>query len=283
MKKTFKKSGKVQLEKEISWLLEEKHRGKKTDAFFSDITRLEKGEPADYVIGFTPFLGCHIDLSHLPLIPRTETEFWVERAVQKILSENKTEQRSIHCLDLFSGSGCIGIALACHIKSATVDFGDNKDNCLEQIKKNLEKNKVANSRTNIYKSDCLQNIPQKKYDYLFANPPYVARERQEHVQKSVIAWEPRHALFAKDDGLYYIKKIIREAPNFLKKNGSIFIEFDSCQKETIEKLVPKDIYKYTFWKDQFGKWRVVVLQNLPAGRQEMTRCLYNNKNNCGII
>ncbi len=264
MEKISKKPDSAQFDKEKLWLLEEKYHGEETGAFFSDVTRLEKGEPVDYVIGFTQFLGCHIDLSHFPLIPRTETEFWVERTIREILNKNK--KGSVHCLDLFSGSGCIGIALLQHIKQATVDFGENEDDCLKQIQKNLEKNKVANSRANVYKSDRFENIPQKKYDYIFANPPYIAREREKNVQESVAEWEPHHALFAKDDGLYYIKKIIQEAPTFLKKNGTIFIEFDSCQKEAIERFISRDKYIYTFWKDQFGKWRTVVLQKLPTDR-----------------
>ncbi len=268
MEKISKKSDNTQFDfnKEKLWLLEEKYHGEKSDAFFSDVTRLEKGEPVDYVIGFTQFLDCHIDLSHLPLIPRTETEFWVERAIKEISARGGSasggKKEPIRCLDLFSGSGCIGIALACHIRSATVDFGDNKDDCLEQIKKNLEKNKIETSHVNIYKSDRFENIPQKKYDYIFANPPYISRTREKNVQRSVMKWEPTDALFAEDGGLYYIKKIIQEAPAFLKKNGKIFIEFDSWQKETIEKFILPDKYICTFWKDQFGKWRTVVLEKI---------------------
>jgi len=257
MEKASKSLG--QFTKEEKWLLEEKYHGRESPAFFLDITRLKKGEPIDYIIGFRPFLGCHIDLSEIPLIPRTETEFWVERAIQEKLS--KKEKESLNFLDLFSGSGCIGIALAHHIKLSTVDFGDNNKKCLKQIRENLKKNKIENSRINIYESDCFKNIPKKKYDYIFANPPYIAYEREKKIQESVIKWEPHGALFAKDEGFYFIKEIIQKAPDFLDGNGTIFIEFDSCQKETIEtELIPKDIYKYEFWKDQFGKWRVVILQ-----------------------
>ena len=255
----------IHLKKEELWLLEEKYKGVKTDAFLSDIARFKKGEPIDYIIGFTSFLGCHIDLSNSPLIPRTETEFWVERIIKKI-QENK--QSNLQCLDIFSGSGCIGIAIASHIKSATIDFGDNNENCLKQIQKNISNNKIKDSRINIYKSDCFESIPKKKYDYIFANPPYIARERENNIQKTVVDWEPINALFAEDNGLYYIKKIIKQSTSFLAKNGTLIIEFDSCQKEIIEeKIISKDIYKSTFEKDQFGKWRTVVLQNLPAGRQ----------------
>jgi len=257
MEKTSKNL--AQFKKEEMWLLEEKYHGEKTRAFFLDIARLKKGEPIDYIIGFTPFLGCHIDLSELPLIPRTETELWVERAIEGIL--NKRGKETLNCLDLFSGSGCVGIALAHHLKSATVDFGDNNKRCLKQIQKNIQKNKIKKTSTNVYESDCFENIPEKKYDYIFANPPYISKEREKNIQESVLKWEPHDALFAKDEGLYFIKKIIQKASDFLNKNGTIFIEFDSCQKERIEtELIPKNIYKHEFWKDQFGKWRVVVLQ-----------------------
>lgn len=262
MEKTYKNSNSAKFDKEILWLLEEKYHGEKTDAFFSDITRLEKGEPVDYVIGFTQFLGCHIDLSHSPLIPRTETEFWVEQAIQKIL-KNETRQKPIHCLDLFSGSGCIAIAILQHIKTATMDLSDNKNSCLKQIQKNLVENMIEVSRVHIYKSDCLEDIPQKKYDYIFANPPYIAYGRENYVQKSVLEWEPADALFAEDDGFYYVKKIIDQSPSFLKRNGTLIIEFDSCQKEILEKkIISKKMYKSTFWKDQFGKWRVVILEKI---------------------
>jgi len=249
-----------QLTKEIKWLLEEKYNNKQSEKFLIDVARLEKGEPVDYVIGFTTFLGCHIDLSFSPLIPRTETEFWVERAIIQIQKKHKIQ--NIQCLDLFSGSGCIGIALLVSNSNTIVDFGDIQSSYLCQIKKNIKKNLFSsnNKRIHIYKSDCFNNIPTKQYDYIFANPPYITRERKQVIQKSVIKWEPHNALFAPDQGLYYIKKIITESKVFLKTEGSLFIEFDSRQKEIIEKLIPKKTYTFTFWKDQFGKWRTIVLR-----------------------
>ncbi|MCK5591939.1 MAG: hypothetical protein KAI72_08290, partial [Candidatus Pacebacteria bacterium] len=91
--------GGEQFKKEEIWLLEEKYNGVKTNAFLLDVARLKKGEPVDYVIGFTSFLGCHIDLSNFPLIPRTETEFWLEKIIKKIVESKK---ENLQCLDLFS-------------------------------------------------------------------------------------------------------------------------------------------------------------------------------------
>jgi release factor glutamine methyltransferase len=218
------------------------------------VKRLESGEPIDYLIGFFDFLGCKIDLSFRPLIPRTETEWWIEKAIQNFghpMSKYKI-------LDIFSGSGCIGIALLKHLPNAHVDFGEKEPAFVAQIEKNITLNNIDPKRAQVFTSDVFSNIPEKKYDYIFANPPYISRKKIEAVQKSVLDHEPDGALFAEDDGLFYIKKLLTEAPQFLAPNGKLFVEFDSWQKEEIEKLVAPSPFRAEFWKDQFDRWRVAV-------------------------
>ena len=105
-----------QLSKEIRWLLEEKYHGQLTPPAKRDIARLQKGEHVDYVIGFVEFAGCRIDLSQRPLIPRSETEHWVHKAIAELRQEShdrkKTDATPISCLDIFAGSGCIGVVLS---------------------------------------------------------------------------------------------------------------------------------------------------------------------------
>ena len=69
---------------EVEWLLKEKYHGEKTSKFEADVARLTKGEPLAYVIGWIPFYDCKIDVSLHPMIPRPETEFWVEKAITVI-------------------------------------------------------------------------------------------------------------------------------------------------------------------------------------------------------
>ncbi len=245
-------------------LLREKYGGIETPAFFEDVKKLESGEPLDYLIGFSEFLGCTINLSFRPLIPRAETEFWVEKAMQEM------QNTPLHILDIFSGSGCIGVALLKHLPNAQVDFGEKDSNLVLQIEKNIVLNKIAQERARLFVSDVFTNIQPKKYDYIFANPPYISRERIENVQKSVLDHEPEDALFAPDNGLFFVKKLIAEAPQYLAPNGKLFIEFDSWQKEEIEKLLGCQgeasphvarlrLDNDSFQKDQYDKYRTVVI------------------------
>jgi len=269
----------VRLNKEKTWLKREKYGGKTCEVAFSstkndfspfarDLARLEQGEPLDYIIGWREFLGCKIDLSAKPLIPREETEFWVGETIKELNLEAKPPSgrkpqlgglasKPLNVLDLFAGSGCIGLAVLKHIPNAKVTFGD-----LYPI----------NKRT--IKTDIFSNI-KGKFDIIFANPPYIPTKKSgstsldeardklltaSHVQKSVKDWEPKEALYAGSDGLAIIKKFLKQAKDHLNVGGLIYLEFGYGQKLAITKLLKQSGYThYQFNKDQFGKWRWVVI------------------------
>ena len=256
------------MQKEINWLLKEKYRGKPSAKFYNDIERLKKGEPLDYVIGFTEFLGCKIDLSKKPLIPRPETEYWARQAIENISYDfSSLKNRKITVLDMFAGSGCIGIATLKHIKNARAVFAEKDQRAIYQIKINCALNNINKKRYRIIQSDTFKNITGK-YDYIFANPPYIPTVRKNKIQASVLRYEPKAALFGGKDGLFYIRKFLAAAKNFLNDNGKIYMEFDSVQKKSIEFLLKK--YNYTSWefcKDQYGKVRYVVIMRISFGNR----------------
>lgn len=243
----------------IPLLLERKYRNRITPRFAKDVNRLKKGEPIDYLIGSLMFLGCKIDLSRKPFIPRPETEYWVRCAIKRIARRNAVQP--IKCLDIFSGSGCIGIALLKHLPRTLVHFADNRKRSLNQIKLNLALNNIRPGRYRVVASDIFAGI-RNKYDYIFANPPYVAKSRKNEIQKSVLEWEPRAALWAGERGLSFIKPFLKEARVHLKPRGHIYLEFDPQQKKEISLLLGKLGYKtYCFHRDQYKKWRFAVMQS----------------------
>jgi release factor glutamine methyltransferase len=231
---------------------------------------MEEGRPFDYVIGSVEFLGCKIDLSLKPLIPRAETEFWAEKAIEKIRSNVKGQMSKVRCLDIFAGSGCIGIAMlkACPELVERVDFAEKEKKFLEQIKGNLACNKISSNRYRLVQSDIFSHV-KGRYDVIVANPPYLATTRKRYIQKSVLDWEPHAALFAGKDGLLYIRKFLQSAKKYLKPGGTIYMEFDSWQKGAIAKLLKKFSWKhFEFFKDQYGKWRyVVVYEKWPSEKK----------------
>jgi len=270
------------MQKEIQWLLKEKYSGKAGKKFNEDVERLKMGEPLDYVIGFTEFLGCIIDLSKKPLVPRPETEYWVERAINELNNPSslRSSGQNLRILDIFSGSGCIGISIMRHTKNVKIIFAEKDKKFLNQIKINVKLNKkyisnqpsrapvgparelgrkIEKNNYKIVQSDVFKNI-KGKFDYIFANPPYIPQNRKNKIQKSVLKYEPHAALFGGKEGLFYVRNFLGEAQNFLNPEGKVYMEFDYIQKREIEKLLKKYNYKsWKFKKDQYGKWRWVVI------------------------
>jgi len=208
--------------------------------------------PEDYKKGFKNFLGAKIDLSKRPLIPREETEHWVDIAVKEIKEESE-------CLDLFAGSGCIGISILKNVKDSFCDFGEKEGVFLEQIKISLDLNDIDDRRYNLIATDVFSNI-EKKYDYILANPPYVAESRIDEVGEDVKMFEPSIALYGGNDGMEHIKTFLNEAVNHLKEEGIIYLEFDQEQKDWIEEIVRGRYSKFDFFKDQFGEYRFIKIR-----------------------
>lgn len=247
-------------QKEIQWILKDKYKGHWRPKIINDINRLKKGGPVDYIIGWKPFLNCRIDLSQKPLIPRIETEYWVEKAIEEIKAERGGKNK-FYALDIFSGSGCIGIALLKNFPQAEVDFSDNNKKFLKQIKINLKINGIKPRRYKLIKSDVFSKIG-KKYNYIFANPPYVSFDQK--VQKSVLKYEPKSALFAAENGLFFIKKFLKEAKNYLNPDGKIYMEFGLGQKKKIGDILCRNGNKnQRFFKDQFNRWRWLSMGLTP--------------------
>lgn len=210
--------------------------------------------PLAYALGYVDFLNTRIDLSHKTLIPRPETEYWVNNIIESL----KNEPRERVILDIFCGSGCIGISILKHLNNTHVTFADIDKDAIEQTKLNTKINKIPKERFNIIETNLFENIPNQKFDIIFANPPYVG-ENDEYGEE--IKAEPKIAIFAKDNGLAIIKKFLANAFKYLNKNGVIYMEIGENQEEDIKKIIKMPNARIAFNKDQYGKTRMVEIRN----------------------
>jgi release factor glutamine methyltransferase len=210
----------------------------------------------EYLLGEVRFVDAKVDLSLRPMIPRPETEFWVRQAIMDIL-ENRREY-VLRCLDLFSGSGCVGLAVAKNLPEATVDFIELDPKLKEQIEISITKNNIKKLRTRVLTGDTWEGA-QGAYDCIFAVPPYVPPSMKEEVMKELKAEVPL-SFFDKEEGFYFHTEVLKRAKEFLKDGSALYLEFDITQREKIEALAKEYGFEHpTFFKDPYGHDCVIKL------------------------
>ncbi len=249
---------------EIEWLLKEKYNGKKSEAFFVDCKRLALGEPLAYLIGWSPFIDCKIWLDNNPLIPRLETEYWVNEAI-KVMKEGQTLSlgvgaKPVNVLDLCAGSGCIGVAVAKAIPEARVGFSEIDSNLLQTITKNITENLANIERCQVEHSNLFTKFTGK-YDFILSNPPYID-QAIDRAEPSVKEHEPYIALYGGEKGMEIINEIILNAPAHLAPGGQLWLEHEPEQSNQIKEIAVETRFSFSTEKDQFGveRYSILVLQ-----------------------
>lgn len=181
--------------------------------------------PLQYVLGETEFYGYKFWVDKSVLIPRPETEYLVE----KIISEIGTAHQ---ILDLGTGSGAIAITLKKELPQLQVSAVDISEAALKTAKKNAAENQVE---IDFILSDLFANC-NKKYDVIVSNPPYIPAAEYHALSAEIKDNEPKIALLAADEGLYYYQKILKQAAQYLKPNGKIYLEIGHDQAAKIKKI-----------------------------------------------
>jgi release factor-specific protein-(glutamine-N5) methyltransferase len=240
------------MDRDEKWLLEEKHGGEKTAGFFSDLERLRADEPLAYIIGYVPFLGCRINLDSKPLIPRAETEYWVEKAIKEI-----QQVPTPAVLDLCAGSGCIGVAAAHAVPTVRVDFVEIDETHHSTIQKNLAANNLSSEDVKIFGGNLFENVTGT-YDFILSNPPYID-PIVDRAEPSVKAHEPQLSLYGGEQGLEIIRAIIQDSKKYLKEKGQLWIEHEPEQVMEIQKCAEAAGFRATMHTDQYGVERYSVL------------------------
>jgi release factor glutamine methyltransferase len=262
--------------KEEEWLLREKYAGVAGPGFEADKGRLAAGEPLAYVIGWQPFLGLKIYLDSKPLIPRTETEWWVEECIGEVRrrqsqgrarsgplgqvlppSSAPSAPTSLRLLDLCAGSGAIGCAVLKHFPTAQVSFGEIDPAHGATIRKNIQMNDLRGLSYEVCIGDLFEPFKGRQFDWILANPPYIPEGRE--LPASVAGYEPELALYSGEDGLDLMRRIARELPSHLKKGGQAWVECDSPAAEAAAELFRERGLEARVMHDQYARPRVIVI------------------------
>ncbi|MDU5251554.1 peptide chain release factor N(5)-glutamine methyltransferase [Anaerococcus vaginalis] len=194
--------------------------------------KINEGYPLQYAIGKWNFYGLDLLVDKRALIPRYETEILVDL----IINDNSNNKK---ILDIGTGSGAISLALSKNLKDSKIIGVDISKKAIDIANENKIKLNINN--VEFKESDIFSNI-EEKFDIIVSNPPYINKEDFEKLDNKLY-YEPQNALYGGEDGLYFYKKIIKNAKNFLNKNGKIYLEIGYDQKDSISDLLEEYGYK----------------------------------------
>ena len=193
------------------------------------ITRLQKQEPIQYILGYSDFCGLRFKVTPATLIPRPETSELVEW-----IANEATDGASI--LDIGTGSGCIAISLAHRMPQSKMTAWDISNEALAVATENSKTNDCAVTFKQV---DILSYQPSgEQFDIIVSNPPYIKEVEKKQMHSNVLDWEPHTALFVPDnDPLLFYRTIATKGLSLLKPGGKLYFEINRAHgQETVEML-----------------------------------------------
>ena len=216
------------------------------------LSRLQKNEPIQYILGKETFCGLTFEVDSHVLIPRPETRELVEWIVADYES-----LPACRILDVGTGSGCISISLAKFIPGASVESWDISEGALEVARRNCALNGVE---VLLRQQDVLLAQPEPAcFDVIVSNPPYITESEKADMEANVLDWEPATALFVPDaDPLLFYRKIAELGTVMLKEGGSLYFEINRAYgNETVQMLEGLGYKQIQLRKDDWGKDRMI--------------------------
>ncbi|MEW8079071.1 MAG: 50S ribosomal protein L3 N(5)-glutamine methyltransferase [Candidatus Thiodiazotropha endolucinida] len=180
--------------------------------------RIDERVPLPYLLGEAWFAGMRFHINEQVLIPRSPIAELIEKGFSPWLGPS-TEPR---ILDLCCGSGCIGIAAASYLPESHVDLADISIGALAVAKQNIAEYGLQ-ERVTLHQSDLFEKLPDKQYDLIVSNPPYVGAVEMEGLPDEY-RHEPVLALHANENGLEIVQRILKQAKRHLSPQGIIIVE-----------------------------------------------------------
>ena len=216
--------------------------------FLGLIARRAKGEPVAYILGRKDFWTLELSVNPAVLVPRSETELLVERA---LMLDPDVEAR---VADLGTGSGAIALALASARPRWRIVATDISDAALAVARANAAALGLA--RVELLHGDWLACLGARRFQLILSNPPYVAADDPALDQPELMR-EPRLALVAPEEGLAALRAIIRGAPGHLEPGGWLLLEHGATQAAAVAgALVARGFAQVRSHRDLAGRERM---------------------------
>jgi release factor glutamine methyltransferase len=228
------------------------------------VQRAVNQEPIAYLTGRAHFFNLEFDVTRDVLIPRPDTETLVENVLQ--LARHQSGLEAPRVLDLCTGSGCIAIAIAHHLKPATVVATDISPAAVEIARQNVRKLGLQ-ERVIVEQGDLFEPISKlvdpRPFDLIVSNPPYIPTAQIETLDRSVRDYEPLAALDGGLDGLAFHRRILNQAPDRLLAGGRVFLEIAFDQGAAAMQVAAEHAPAFVeprLLKDFGGRDRVLTLR-----------------------
>ena len=223
--------------------------------YFSLIEKhIKEDVPLSHLVGFEYFYDRKYKVTKDVLSPRMETEELIYKVIEYVKASSKN---NFKILDLCTGSGIIAITLKKELSQFSIDVmaSDISEEAIKVAKENAQSHDAT---IKFIQSDIFNNIADK-FDIIVSNPPYIDRKDEVTMQDNVLKYDPHLALFAEEEGMYFYRKIIEQANDYLNENGVIFFEIGYDQKDKIIKLADLNGYSAEVYKDINGRDRMAFL------------------------
>ena len=213
--------------------------------------RVTERVPVAYLTGRAWFAGLEFISDRRALVPRSPIAELILGGFSPWLDDREVQR----ALDLCTGSGCIGIAMASHNPDWQVDLVDISDEALELARENIAYQNVG-SQVRAIASDLFAALEGERYDLIVSNPPYVT-EDEFAALPAEYAHEPRLGLTAGNQGLDIALRILAQAPDHLNENGVLIVEVGESERALVERLpeVP-----FNWVEFQVGQMGVLVIE-----------------------
>ncbi len=241
-------------EYKVPYILSHREEDIVSEALLEALQKRERHTPLQYIVGRWDFYRQTYIVNENCLIPRSDTEILVGKAVELL-------PLGAYFLDLCTGSGCIAVSTLCERADTSAVMVDKFSKTLSLAEKNAELNGVT-ARAESLLFDVLSDesaLGDRLFDAVLSNPPYIRPEVIETLSEEV-RHEPYAALYGGEDGLIFYRKIVADYSKFLKKDGFFLFEIGYDQVDALRAIASENGFSCEIFKDLSGNDRVAYIK-----------------------